>query len=202
MTLPFDMPIELLLALVAAGAGFLGWLGRGATFMLGRWVVGSPKTERASYFNTVADLAAKLRANGMSVEDLTALESAIRSPTIPTTSSSSGALEQLADDHEPRAFQSTAAMRGRAHAAYEVAEARLGQALMDLQILLDEGDELTSLQAAQTAWLEYRNALEARAMAEFGGGTGGPLAAIITGISETDRRAAELRAEVRERAVR
>ena len=194
MNLPFDIPMPLLLAGVAL-------IGGGAGFLLKRLMTNAPKRERADYLNTVADLGAKLRSHGMTIDDVNALEAVIKSPILASSGGATPALHEMAVDNEPAVFHTTAAMRGRAGAEYEVVEAKLAQTLMDLRILVDEQEE-GALDAAHIAWLKYREALESRALAEFGNGTGGPLAMMLAGIAETTRRTDELRAEVKDRASR
>ncbi|WP_298810218.1 hypothetical protein [uncultured Sphingomonas sp.] len=67
-------------------AGFVGWLGRDSTFLLRRWWTGAPKQEQAAYLNSVADLAGKLRSNGMTLNDVHQFESIMGNPTVVGTS--------------------------------------------------------------------------------------------------------------------
>ncbi|MCL6740577.1 hypothetical protein LZ518_05455 [Sphingomonas sp. RB56-2] len=184
--------------------GFLGWLGRGAGFVLKRLLTGSPKQERATYLNTVADLGAKLRAHGMTIQEVRKLEDAVQNPSLESSSTANQVVEQLsaeADDSEPEAFQSNMAMKMRTSAAYEVAEAKLNQALMDLRLLVGE-HEWECVEAAQGHWQAYRGALEDWALREWDGGTGATLAMQLVGMAETERRADEIAAQVKERASR
>jgi len=184
--------------------GFIGWLGRGAGFVLKRWLTGSPKQERATYLNTVADLGAKLRAHGMTMDEVQKLEDAVQNPSVQSSSTANQVVKQLsaeADDAEPEAFQSNMAMKMRTDAAYEVAEAKLKQALMDLRLLVGE-HEWVCVETAQGHWQAYRRALEDWALREWDGGTGATLAMQLIGMAETERRADEIRAQVKERADR
>lgn len=184
--------------------GFIGWLGRGAGFVLKRWWTGSPKQERATYLNTVADLGAKLRAHGMTMDEVRKLEEVVQNPSVQSSSTANQVVEQLsadADDAEPEAFQSNMAMKMRTSAAYEVAEAKLNQALMDLRLLVGE-HEWECIEKAQRHWRAYRSALEDWALREWDGGTGATLAMAFIGMAETERRADEIRAQVKERAGR
>jgi len=90
-------------------------------------------------------------------------------------------------------------MKAPAGAAYEVSEAQLTQALMGLTLLISD-KEAKALGAAQRKWLEYRRLLEICAALDFEGGTHAPLAASMTGLSETERRTAEIRAQVKDRS--
>jgi len=183
--------------------GFLGWLGRGLGFVLSRWWTGSTKQERAAYLNTVADFAGKMRANGLTIDDVRQFESIMHDPSVAASPAVANVIAQSAQDaeHEPMAFQSNVAMKARAGAAYAVAEARLEQALMDLRLLIGE-HELDHIEAAQEHWRAYRSELEDAALREFEGGTQATLALTMVGLAETERRTAEVRAQVEERAKR
>ena len=109
----------LIVAVIGLAGGLLGWLGRGLTFVLRRWWTGAPRQEQAAYLNSVADLAAKLRANGMTLNDVHQLESIMRSPAVASSTAASGVVEALADDAEgPSVFRSNVAMKARTGAAY------------------------------------------------------------------------------------
>ncbi|HZC38182.1 MAG TPA: lysozyme inhibitor LprI family protein [Sphingomicrobium sp.] len=196
--------ITLLLAAVGLVSGSIGWLGRGLSFLLVRWWTGTPKQEQATYLNTVADLGAKLRSHGMSIDEVRQLSDAVQNPSIESSAAANTVVEQLsadADASEPDAFQTNAAMKMRTSAAYEVAEAELNQALMDLRLLVGE-HEWECVQKAQEHWRAYRRALEEWTLRQWEGGTGAGLAAGLVGMAETERRADEIRAQVEQRASR
>lgn len=202
MDLLKNIPTPLLVAFIALVGGFVGWLGRGFSFVVKRWWTGSPKQDHATYLHTVADLGAKLRANGMTMEDVRQLEAIMRDPSVSSSSTAKQVVEEIAEEaNEPAAFHSNVAMKGRTGAAYEVAEAKLQQVLLDLQLLLSEREN-EALETAQQHWCEYRRALENCALLEYEGGTHAPLAMMFAGLTETERRADELRAQVKERSAR
>jgi hypothetical protein len=193
------------LTLLTTGAllvgGFLGWLGRGLGFLLGRRVTGAPKHERAKYLNTLADFGAKLRSSGMTFDDVHELERIIQNPSLISSAAVTGVVEQVIECDEPEAFYSNAAMKNRTWAAYEVAEANLNQALTDLRLLVGE-EEWEPFVTLQDHWRAYRSGLEDVARREYEGGTHAGLAAMWAGLAETERRTAEVRAVVKERAAR
>lgn len=188
-------------ALVFIG-GLIAYFGRGLAFLLQRRLTGAPKHERAMYLNSLADLLAKLKANGATMEDVHRLDVVLRNPAFAAGPVSTKAVEAMARDaSEPDAFQSNFAMKARAGAAYEVANAQLMQALMDLKLLISD-KEAKALDAVQRKWIDYRRLLEISAALEFQGGTHAPLAASMTALSETERRTAEIRAQVEARSGR
>lgn len=192
----------LVVLVVGLLAGLIGWLARGPTFLLRRWWTGAPKQEQAAYLNSVADLAGKLRSHGMTMDDVRQFEVIMRNPAVAGTTAASDVVDALAEEAgEPEAFHSNVAMKARTGAAYGVADAHLEQALMDLRLLLGER-EYEALEAAQAHWREYRMALEVCAGLEFEGGTHAPLAGMMAGLTETERRTAEVRSQVQERAAR
>lgn len=122
----------------------------------------------------------------------------------PSTASSAGAkqvVDELTTTEEPEAFQNMMATRVRKSAAFDVAEAKLAQALLDLELLL-EPHEQGALQAAQECWRAYRDALHQCALVEYDGGSMAPLAAVLAGLSETERRTQEILVQVAERRSR
>jgi len=120
----------------------------------------------------------------------------------PPSSTAKQVVEEIAEEaNEPEAFHSNVAMKRRTGAAYEVAEAKLQQVLLDLQLLLGEREN-EALETAQQHWCEYRRALENSALREYEGGTHAPLAMLFVGLTETERRADELRAQVKARSAR
>ena len=182
--------------------GFLGWIGRGLGFLIARWWTGSPKHERASYLNTVADLGAKLRAHGMTMDEVRELEEVVQNPSINQSEAANRVMEDLAyENDEPEAFHSNMAMKMRTGAAYGVAETKLEQALTDLRLLIGE-HEWEHIEKAQENWKAYRSCLEDAALREYEGGTHATLAMALVGMAETERRADEILAQVRERAKR
>jgi len=92
-------------------------------------------------------------------------------------------------------------MQTRTRAAYDVADAALEQAVTDLHLIMgDRESEL--LDNAQDRWRAYREALAQSAYYEYEGGTHAPLAAGLARLSETERRTAEVRSQMEERAAR
>ncbi|MDX3901508.1 MAG: hypothetical protein QHC40_13510 [Sphingobium sp.] len=75
----------------------------------------------------------------MTMEDVRQLEAIMRDPSVSSSSTAKQVVEEIAEEvNEPEAFHSNVAMKGRTGAACEVAEAKLQQALLDLQLLLSE----------------------------------------------------------------
>lgn len=193
--------VTLLVAGASLFGGLFAWLGRGLAFVLARWVKKSPKHEHAAYLNTVADLGAKMRANGMTIDEVRQLEKAIQNPSIASSGAAAQVVEELATDPEPKVFQSNYAMKMRTGAAQNVAEAKLEQALRDLQLLMGE-PEWDAIVRAQEHWQAYRGWLEESAAREFAGGTHAGLASSLASLAETERRMHEVLAQVNERAGR
>lgn len=185
---------------IVAVSALIGWFGRGLVFLLHRWWTGAPKQERATYLNSVADLAGKLRSNGMSIEDVRQFEAIMQNPTVVNSHAMTQVVEDLEDEpEEPVAFHTNFAMKRRAAAAYGVADAHLQQALEDLRLLLSDSED-EALDTVQERWAEYRTAMRDMAELLFEGGTHAPLFGMMTAITETERRTAEVRASVEMRS--
>lgn len=184
--------------------GLIGWVGRGFSFLIKRWWMGSARQDQATYLNLIADFGVKMRAHGMTIEEVRKLESMMQNPSVASSDAATNVVEQLsaeADNDEPEAFHSNMAMKMRTSAAYEVAEAKLNQALMDLRLLVSD-NEWQCAESTQKHWKAYRTSLEDWALQEWNGGTGATLAMVLVGMAETERRADEIRAQVKERAER
>lgn len=196
-----NIPIPIIVAFVGLAGIALGWGINGIAYFVKRKLTGASNAERASYLNNVTDLAGKLRANGMTLDDVHAFESVMRSASVSSSVSADKIVSELASTNEPSVFHSNVAMKGRVGVAYEVAEAKLKQALLDLHLLLHDGEH-ELLEEAQEAWKVYRRILEDRSLREYYGGTHAPLAAIATGLAETERRTDQILAEIDERLKR
>lgn len=189
-------------AVIAFAGGLFGWFGRGVTFLIHRWWTGARKQEQAAYLNIVADLAAKLKANGTTLEEVRQFEKIMRKPSLASSMAATEVVEKIDDEPDTyAAFLSNVAMKARTGADYGVADASLEQALVDLRLLLSV-EEAKALDVAQRQWTEYRKALEVCAGLEFEGSTHAPLAGMMAGLIETERRTTEIRAQVQERAAR
>lgn len=200
MTLFASIPIPIIVAGFTLGGLVLGWFANGLGFLVKRKLTQTPKTERAAYLNTVTDLAAKMRASGMTIEEVHAFEAALRNPAVASSEAATSIVDAVDLEEGPRAFDTNYAMKSRTRAAYDVAEAQLSQALTDLRLL--SGGEDETLDEVQKRWTAYRTALEDREMARYQGGTHATLALALAGLAETERRTEEVRAEVAERSAR
>lgn len=60
----------LIVAAITLVSGLVGWSGRGLMFLLHRRWTGAPKREDAAYLNSVAGLAAKMKANGTALDEV------------------------------------------------------------------------------------------------------------------------------------
>lgn len=192
----------LIVCAVSLMAALVGWFGRGLTFLLHRWWTGAPKREDAAYLHSVADLAGKLRANGMTMDEVRQFETMMRSPTVARSRGANEVIDSFSStDTEPAAFQTNAGMQIRAKAAHDVATANLEQVVVDLHLMMSER-ESELLGKAQERWRAYRDALVQCAYYEYDGGTHAPLAALFMELAETERRTAEIKDQIEERRTR
>jgi uncharacterized protein YecT (DUF1311 family) len=192
----------LIVAAITLVGGLVGWFGRGFTFLLHRWWTGAPKREDAAYLHSVVDLAGKMQASGMTMNEVRQFESIMRAPAVASSPGANEVVDSMSSaEAEPAAFQTNVGMQVRTRAAHDVADAALEQAVTDLHLMMGER-ESELLNSAQEHWRAYRDALVQCAYYEYEGGSHAPLAAGLAGLSETERRTAELRSQVQERAAR
>lgn len=136
----------------------------------------------------------------MTMDDVRTLEHIVQNPTIVSSDAASDLVQQLADEPgEPDAFTSNDAMKVRTAAAFNVAEAKLDQAVADLQLLVSKSERM-AIAEAQEHWRKYRAALESTALCRYDGGSHAVLAMILLGLAETERRTEEIRADIKERS--
>ena len=192
----------LIVAAITLIAGLIGWFGRGVTFLLHRWWTAAPKREGAAYLHSVVDLAGKMQASGMTMEEVRQFEAIMQAPTIAGSPGANEVVDSMSSaDTEPAAFQTNVGMQTRTRAANDVADAALEQTVTDLHLIMgDRESEL--LDNAQDRWRAYREALVQCAYYKYEGGTHASLAAGLARLSETERRTAELRSQVEERLAR
>lgn len=88
----------LIVATITLVAGIVGWFGRGFTFPVRRWWTGAPKQEQAAYRNSVADLAAKLKANETTLEKVRHCEKGMRKPTLANSAAATVVIEAIEDE--------------------------------------------------------------------------------------------------------
>ena len=184
---------------ICGGVGFaaalIGWFGRGLAFLIKRWFVGDKHRERLEYISQLADLKIKLRESGLNVEEVEEVAQLLKNPKSKASDKARAVVNEMKEDFQKfDPFDSNVAMKGRAGASYEVANAQLEQALVDLRLVV--GEDWPFIERTHEAWLVYRKSLEEWAYQQFEGGTHAPLSMTMAGLSETERRTAEIREEV------
>lgn len=129
----------IIVAAITIVGGLIGWFGRGVTFLVNRWWTGAPKQEQAAYLSVVADLVAKLKANGMTLEEVRQFEMIMRKPGLANRIAATTVVETIQEDSSTYVpFLSNVAMKARTGAEYGVAEAHLEKALVDLRLMLSD----------------------------------------------------------------
>lgn len=150
-------------------------------FMAKRLFTKASRHEETALYSALADLQAKMTAANVSFADLDAFAARIRSKV-------REAETKGASVSEPDTFWTQAEMNRRAYVEFEVEDALLAQAIAELEGLM--GNE-PDLQAAQEAWIAYRDREAHLVAAEYAGGSIQPLI-----------RSSELAALTRERRAR
>lgn len=198
--------VAFLTLVVGCVSALAGWLARGATFLSKRWLTGAARQERASFYQSVTDIVAKMKASGAKPDEIAEVATLISNDM---RGGGTMAIEVISGEEAPNvrecdehpAFYSNYAMKMRAGARDTIATAQLEAALTDLRLLLRE-DEEEYLDKEQRTWLIYREAVINRAYQQYEGGTHAGLAASLAGISETEHRLAQILGEVEDRKQR
>jgi uncharacterized protein YecT (DUF1311 family) len=207
MPSPLSAPEVALLTLLVGGiSAFLGWLARGASFVSKRWITGAARQEKASFYQAVTDIAAKMKASGARPEEIAEIAKLVTSEM---RTGGTTAVEIITGEHgakvddrsEHPAFWSNPAMKMRAGAKAAIATAQLEAALTDLRLLMTEHEQ-EYLEKAQSAWENFHQAQIDLAFTEYFGGTHASLAAELAGIAETEHRLAQILSEVADRKSR
>lgn len=178
-------------ALFVALLGGVGYLGK-------RWLSRSRRHETTALYSNVADLMTRLRAEGLSLQDVQEFEAQIRTRVrqvkatpIPRTH------ESRAEEPEPDTYWTTHSMVDRATASLGVREAELEAVLAELRSLLPDARGAL-LENSQEAWCAYRTAEAHLAASEFEGGTIMPIIRASEAESMTEERIKRVRAMVAE----
>jgi uncharacterized protein YecT (DUF1311 family) len=177
------------------------FIGGAVGFLVKRWLTQSSTHERTALLSSLADLRAKMRTEGVSLDQIIELENMVRGKvnvSKETAEAVTGQSEVDDDANLPPGYWTTAAMRGRAHARFAVVDAQLDEAFTELATLVSH-EETEPLSKSHTAWQTYRDQQIDYAYARYPGGTSGPLYGTLHGIEVTERRLAELQQEIEAR---
>lgn len=166
-------------AVVAASLTAIGFLSK-------RWATGARRQERAGLYATLADLSGKMKAAGISLDDLDAIEAQLRAKVRQADAA-------ISATEEPDRYWSQVEMNGRAFSALQVAEAKMGVELVDLSGRLDDRQQ-HELDDAQAAWLEYRDRHSSFVAGEYEGGSILPLVHASESTLLTNERTAQVAA--------
>jgi uncharacterized protein YecT (DUF1311 family) len=183
-------------------ASHLGMLLGGAAvtaagFFLKRLLSGAATQERITRYAGLADIASKMKAHGLSKNDVLAVEQFIRGKEreAEIAAEDEPVPEQIDESrNEPAGYWTQTAMNQRAAAAYRVADAQLRQVLLELEHYC--GDEFYR---AQKAWEEFRDRQVEFARSEWDGGSIAPLIAAVEAETLTRQRIAWAQATLEQR---
>ncbi|RYF31221.1 MAG: DUF1311 domain-containing protein [Comamonadaceae bacterium] len=163
-------------------------------FGLKRLITSAKRQERATLYSSLADLRSKMETAGVSFDDLDRFEAQIRSKARET----SVALEAAG---EPDSYWTQGEMNHRARVDLELQDAELAVLLAELGGLVGEKRRV-ELDAAQEAWVRYRDLEAGFAASEYTGGSIMPLIRASEAASLTRERVAHIRAFLDDRKSR
>lgn len=178
----------------ALGAALLAAVLGGAGFLIKRSLTSAPARERTSLYNEVTDLMLKMRAAGVSLEDVQNFEVGLRSKV-------RAAEGRPSAGSETGQYWTQAEMNRRAYASREVAEAELAAVMAELAGFLSD-EQRSLMDRAHELWLEYRAAEAELAASDYEGGSMQPLVRATELASLAQDRLSRLRAAVEERRAR
>ena len=171
----------------------------GLGFMIKRRITGAKAQERVTLFAGLADISAKMKQHGLSVDDVSAMEAFVSSKRRAGVllASASAQTEVFREETavEPEGYWTQAAMNQRADASFRTVDAQLAEALLELEHFSD-GEHLRS---AQEAWEHFREQQAEFAASQYAGGSIAPLIAASEAQAVTEQRLAWARAEIEER---
>lgn len=180
---------ELSDGLLVLVSGALGYFGK-------RWVEDTGGREKVALYATVADLAAKMKASGVSVAEVDTLRTYLLGKRRTVADDAVVALAAPPTgglDAEPTEFWTQTAMNERADEAYQAAKAELAAVVGELQTECGPA-AARELAATQSAWEEFRDRHAEWAASEYEGGSIQPFIRATEADSITRQRLAALRA--------
>lgn len=188
-----EFDLSHLVTLLAGGAV------TGAGFLLKRVMTGAKIQEQVTLFAGLTDISAKMKEHGLSPDDVNALTAFVsskrRAEKLQKEPEAVAAIAVDAEGDEPDGYWTQFAMNQRAAAALRTADARLEEALLELEHFAGS-DELTRV---QDAWERFRDEQADFAASQYAGGSIAPLIKASEAEALTLDRIAWARAEVEER---
>lgn len=166
---------QLALVLIGAFLASIGWF-------LRRRITGSHKDEKVARIDKALDLKERLQRNGMTIKEGNDLVD--RLFTGPTSLDDASFLLQT----NFTKLDTNAALGAQLDARLRTLESEMAETFLKIEILTDDEDYFDSLQAAQKAWLVFRDAEGVAAATEMAGGTGSTVNSLGAQIFHTEKR--------------
>jgi uncharacterized protein YecT (DUF1311 family) len=184
----------LLVALSVALIGGIGWL-------IKRVITGERRKEAASELTAVLDLLHKLKASGMTMEQAKrlAVEFGKGKMPVPVGQQDDVGIVEYSDE-EPDQYGTTMAMKMRLGAQLDAVNAQLKQALVDLELLLDE-NEGQLLEKAQADWEKHARSEATLASSVMSGGTLEGVMFLAEMIDQSGKRIEAVKEQTRQRKI-
>lgn len=176
----------------------------GVGFLLRRWLFGGVTQERVSISSTAAEMLGRMREHGFTLEDVRTVENYLRGKAYEGAGSAAspneaeGVVFENALLDEPDFYWTSGNMNARALASFRTADARLDELATELITML-EADEAEGFVKAQRAWKLFRERQARFASFEAAGGTLQTLIHAAEAQDLSEKRAAELQAEIERR---
>ncbi len=171
----------------------------GSGYLLQRAITGAATKEKIDRYSSLADIASKMKAQGLSPEHIAAVSRLVsgKRREVEIAAQNLEVDASIAETIEPEGYWTQGAMNARASAAYNTATAQLHEALLNLSHYL--GEDLWEVQAV---WEQFRDKQIELARAQFEGGSLAPFIAASEGEALTRQRLAWAQASLEELAHR
>ena len=187
-----ELRTSLIVALVVAVIGGVGWL-------IKRLITGERRREAASELTAVVDLLHKLKTSGMTMEEAKRLAAQFGRGDAPSPISQQDVIDAKDDvDELPNQYGTTMAMKMRLGAQLDSVSAQLEQALVDLELLLDE-DEGKLLGKSQSNWAAYARSEAKLFSSTMSGGTMEGVLFLAEMIEQSEARIEAIKKQTRQR---
>lgn len=187
-----ELTTGLLVAMAIALTGGIGWL-------IKRMITGERRRETADELTAVLDLLHKLKASGMTMEEAKRLAAEFGKGKMPVPLGQQDAVRVVEDLYEePDQYGTTMAMKMRLGAQLDAVNAHLKQALIDLELLLDE-NEGKLLEKAQADWEKHARSEATLSSSAMSGGTLEGVLFLAEMIEQAEKRIEAVKEQTRQR---
>lgn len=187
-----ELETSLIVAVVVAAIGGVGWFVR-------RLVTGERRREATSELTAMVDLIHKLKSSGLTMEEAKRMAAQFGTRDTSAWKSPPNKIKVKNDiDVLPDQYGTTMAVKMRLGAELDSVNARLKQALVDLELLLDD-DERELLANSQSNWTTFAESEAKLFSSNMSGGTMEGVLFLAEMIEQSEQRIEAVKKQTRQR---